>query len=56
MPDGARRKAWARLARDLPLDKLDSMIETAKLADLPGLGPKILAGKIRGRLVVDVRS
>lgn len=55
-PPALRRKAWARLASDLPMDKLDSMIETAKLADLPGLAPQILAGKIRGRLVVDVRG
>jgi acrylyl-CoA reductase (NADPH) len=55
-PMAVRRKAWARLASDLPMAKLDSMIETAKLADLPALGPQILAGKIRGRLVVEVRS
>ena len=55
-PQVLRRKAWARLASDLPMAKLDSMIETAKLADLPALGPQILGGKIRGRLVVDVRG
>ncbi|HEV2264873.1 MAG TPA: MDR family oxidoreductase [Stellaceae bacterium] len=51
-----RQAAWARLARDLPLDKLDAMTETARLADLPRLAPTILKGGIRGRLVVDVRS
>lgn len=51
-----RQAAWARLARDLPLDKLDAMTETARLADLPGLAPTILKGAIRGRLVVDVQG
>jgi acrylyl-CoA reductase (NADPH) len=55
-PGPERRTAWARLASDLPMEKLDAMIETAKLADLPALGPKILKGQVRGRLVVDVRG
>ncbi|SRR5579875_167485 len=49
-----RRTAWARLARDLPLDKLDAMTATAPLADLPKLAPTILKGGIRGRLVVEI--
>ncbi len=52
-PVPLRQKAWLRLASDLPLGKLDKMIETAALADLPGLGGQILAGKVRGRVVVD---
>jgi acrylyl-CoA reductase (NADPH) len=47
--------AWARLAQDLPFDKLDAMIETVKLPDLPALAPKILEGKIRGRVVVETK-
>jgi acrylyl-CoA reductase (NADPH) len=49
-----RTEAWARLARDLPAAKLDAMIQTAGLGDLLRLGGDILAGKIRGRVVVDV--
>jgi acrylyl-CoA reductase (NADPH) len=52
-PMGLRRQAWERLGRDLPLDKLDSMIETAKLADLPRLAGAILKGEVRGRVVVE---
>jgi acrylyl-CoA reductase (NADPH) len=52
-PVPLRQKAWLRLASDLPMGKLDKMIETAALADLPGLGGQILAGKVRGRVVVD---
>lgn len=55
-PIDHRRAAWARLARDLAMDKLDALTETAPLADLPELGQRILKGEIRGRLVVDVRA
>ena len=51
-----RRQAWARLARDLPLDKLDTMIVPARLADLPRLAPEILAGRVRGRVVVAIKA
>jgi acrylyl-CoA reductase (NADPH) len=54
-PVEKRREAWARLARDLPLDKLDAMIVPARLADLPRLAPEILAGRVRGRVVVDIK-
>jgi acrylyl-CoA reductase (NADPH) len=55
-PKARREAAWARLARDLPLDHLESMIVAATLADLPRLGAEILAGKVRGRVVVDVNA
>ncbi|MEM0989312.1 MAG: MDR family oxidoreductase [Pseudomonadota bacterium] len=51
-----REVAWARIASDLPLDKLEGMISTATLGDLPGLGPDILKGKVKGRMVVDVNA
>jgi acrylyl-CoA reductase (NADPH) len=55
-PREERTEAWQRLARDLPLDKLDRMTETVPLSALPGLAPKILAGETRGRIVVDVTA
>ena len=55
-PYANRLRAWERIARDLPLDRLESMIRLAKLADLPALGADILAGKVRGRVVVDVNA
>jgi acrylyl-CoA reductase (NADPH) len=55
-PMDRRKEAWARLARDLPADKIDAMIQKATLADLPKLGADILGGKVRGRVVVDVRK
>ncbi len=53
-PTAERAQAWTRLARDLPAAKLDAMIHTASLGDLLRLGPDILAGRVRGRVVVDV--
>ena len=55
-PPPARREAWARLARDLPLDKLDAMTEVVPLAALPDLASRILKGDVRGRVVVDVNA
>ncbi len=50
----AREEAWARLARDLDMDKLAQATTKAKLDDVPKLAGDILAGKIRGRVVIDV--
>ena len=51
-----RVRAWERIASDLPLAKLEDTIEEYSLADLPELGPKILAGQVRGRAVIDVNK
>lgn len=51
-----RVRAWQRIASDLPMDKLDAMIQPAGLADLPQLGADILKGKVQGRVVVDVNT
>ncbi len=42
------------MAKDLPLDKLESMTSVVSLLDLPALANDILDGKVRGRTVVDV--
>jgi len=55
-PAPQRKEAWARLARDLPLDKLDAMTTTVKLADAMALAPAILKGQVRGRTVIAVRG
>ena len=51
-----RLRAWERVAADLPLNKLEEMIQPAVLADLTDLGAKILKGEIKGRVVVDVNG
>jgi acrylyl-CoA reductase (NADPH) len=53
-PIERRRLAWARLAQELPLEKLDATIQTATLETIAGLAPEILAGKVRGRVVVEI--
>ncbi|MFN3209262.1 MAG: acryloyl-CoA reductase [Roseovarius sp.] len=51
-----RLRAWERIAKDLPMDKLEAMVQPATLADLPGLGRDILKGQVKGRVVVDVNA
>jgi acrylyl-CoA reductase (NADPH) len=51
-----RVRAWQRIARDLPMDKLEAMVQPAVLSDLPALGSGILKGQVRGRVVVDVNA
>ena len=55
-PYDNRVRAWARIAADLPMDKLDAMIQPATLSDLPSLGRDILKGQVKGRVVVDVNA
>ena len=55
-PKDERIEAWRRLARDLPLDKLEALTETVPLADVPGLAPRILKGEVRGRVVIDLAA
>ncbi|MGC9370816.1 MAG: acryloyl-CoA reductase [Paracoccaceae bacterium] len=55
-PYDNRLRAWERIARDLPMDKLEAMIQPATLSDLPGLGADILKGRVKGRVVVDVNA
>ncbi len=51
-----RNTAWRRLAAELPASTLESMIQKARLEDMPELGRQILAGQIRGRVVIDLRA
>ena len=55
-PRADREEAWSRLARDLDLAKLNTMVHPAKLSDVPDLGRAIVEGKVRGRVVVDVNA
>ncbi len=55
-PQAERAAVWSRLAADLPLGLLESMTEVQPLTGIVSLGEKILAGSIRGRVVVDVNA
>ena len=52
-PQENRVRAWGRIARDLPRAKLDETISEARLEDLDELGPAILEGRVKGRVVID---
>ncbi|MBL8177863.1 MAG: oxidoreductase [Bryobacterales bacterium] len=54
--NATRRAIWTRLVSDLPLEKLDAMTEVHPLSQIQALGEQILAGKTRGRVVIDVNS
>ncbi|MBV8820653.1 MAG: oxidoreductase [Acidobacteriaceae bacterium] len=51
-----RTEAWRRLSVDLPLPLLNEMMQDISLSDVPKASEEILAGKVRGRTVVDVRK
>jgi len=53
-PMAKRERAWQRLARDLELPKLEHMSTIEPMSKLPQLAQDILAGKTRGRVVIDV--
>ncbi len=53
-PSGPRLAAWVRLARDMDLERLETMVTEIGLSDVNGVAPDVLAGKVTGRLLVDV--
>ena len=55
-PYARRAKAWDRLAREMPHDLLARNTETIGLADAPAVAARLLAGEVRGRVVVDVNA
>ena len=55
-PAERRAQTWARLATDLPLDKLDALTQMKAMADVPAVTADILKGQVRGRTVIDVNA
>ena len=49
-----RKAAWNRLARDLEPKKLAGITQEIGLDQVIGLAPQILAGQVRGRVVVKI--
>jgi alcohol dehydrogenase/acrylyl-CoA reductase (NADPH) len=49
-----RVAAWNRLDRDLDRGLLARMTTVAGLTDVPRLAHEIVAGQVRGRVVIDV--
>jgi acrylyl-CoA reductase (NADPH) len=55
-PMEIRRAAWDRLAQDLPIELLDSLTSVEPLRRVPELAEEIVAGRIRGRVAIDVNG
>jgi acrylyl-CoA reductase (NADPH) len=55
-PMAKREAAWAQLARELDREKLAAITTEVTLAEAIACGEKILAGQVRGRLVVNVNA
>ena len=55
-PPAHRRAAWDRLAKELDQAKLESLTQDITLAQALPAAAEILAGRVRGRLVVDVNA
>ena len=53
-PMPRRSAAWAALAAELDRGRLAAMTTEIALAEAIAMAPEVLAGKVRGRLVVDV--
>jgi len=54
-PIPRRLQCWERIARDLDLAKLHRLTTHVKLDDVPKIAADIVAGHVRGRVVVDIR-
>lgn len=55
-PYARRARAWERLARELPSSVIESNTETIALHHAVSTARKLLAGQVRGRVVVDVNA
>ena len=53
-PTADRLEAWSRLARDLDPGLLALISREVGLSEVIGLAPQLIAGQVRGRLVVDI--
>jgi acrylyl-CoA reductase (NADPH) len=53
-PADRRREAWKRLEGDLDRQKLAMITREISLSDVFGVAPDILAGQVRGRIVVKI--
>ena len=51
-----RLTAWEHLANDLDLELLETMINEISLGEVIDIAPKVLAGEITGRILVDVNA
>lgn len=55
-PKATRLEAWQRLSQDLDLTKLESITQTIFLAQVKEKAEALLAGRVRGRIVVSIKN
>ncbi len=55
-PASTQIQVWRRLARDLPASVVDSISRVEPLSRIFELAEEILAGGVRGRVILDVRA
>ena len=55
-PRADRLEAWRRLGQDLDIGKLESLTEEIGLSAVIDCAPQLLAGQVRGRIVVNANS
>ena len=53
-PRSLREQAWARLARDLDLQRLESLTSEVPLSGAIEAAQRLMAGQVRGRIVVRI--
>lgn len=53
-PQAKRQRAWDRLAQDLDMNKLESMIEEVSLEQASAKAAQLMDGKIKGRVLVKI--
>lgn len=55
-PRPLRQQAWARLAEDLDLTRLNLLTREVPLSGVVALGDAFLAGQVRGRILVNIQE
>jgi acrylyl-CoA reductase (NADPH) len=55
-PRAERLEAWRRLAQDLDMARLEQLVEEVALQDVIALAPRLLAGQVRGRVLVPLAA
>lgn len=55
-PIADRQEAWAKLAELIDVDKLNELSTTIGLNDVVATAEKLLAGQVRGRILVDMNA
>jgi len=55
-PTAQRERAWQRLARDLDAEVIDGIVTDVAVENARAAAADLLAGRVRGRIAIDVRG